>query len=223
MLDYTAEGVRASHDDTLARLKGGAAAIEGLRVHDCDSPERYAEAMARGGAVDGLVALRSEGKIKAVSIGLNDSGVALRMVRGKPAGTFDCVMIAGAWNLIDQDGLELMRECQARGIDVHNAGAFASGILVGGSSYKYGKAPDEVNAKVDKWGKLAVKYATPMPVLAIAFALLPAAVSRLAVGLKSPDEVHQAVAWVDQAASVPPELWREAKAHGLIVDGLELP
>ena len=46
---------------------------------------------------------------------------------GKPPGTFDSIMSAGAWNLIDQDGYELMLECQRRGIKVHNAGIFASG------------------------------------------------------------------------------------------------
>jgi aryl-alcohol dehydrogenase-like predicted oxidoreductase len=198
VLDYTGEGVKRSHADSLKRL--GAAAVEGLRVHDAEDEERFAQAMAPGGGIDALVwvvlyghstpggvlhhsighmphstkystykmsvvvmrngaqpstlnpqpstlnpqpsqpstdepcvwvELRGKGMIKSVSLGMNDPAYVMRMITGKPAGTFDSIMSAGAWNLIDQDGYELMLECQKRGIKVHNAGIFASGLLVG--------------------------------------------------------------------------------------------
>ena len=78
-----------------------------------------------------------------MSLGMNDPTYVRRMISGKPEGTFDSIMSAGAWNLINQDGYELMLECQKRGIKVHNAGIFASGLLVGGSHYKYAPAPAE--------------------------------------------------------------------------------
>lgn len=223
VLDYTAAGVRASREDTRERLGPAADRLHGLRVHDCDEPERYAQAMARGGGVDGLVQLRNEGLIDSVSVGLNDPECVLRMVRARPAGTFDSVMVAGAWNLIDQDALPLLLECQRRGIAVHNAGCFASGILVGGSSYKYGAPPPEVRAKVEAWTALAEQHATPLPVLAIAFALLPAVVTRLAVGVKSAEEIKQNLEWVQQAGKVPAALWHEAKAQGLLAPEVDLP
>ena len=41
-------------------------------------------------------------------------------------------MAAGSWNLIDQDGCELYKECEKRGMYIHNAGIYASGLLVMG-------------------------------------------------------------------------------------------
>ena len=94
--------------------------------------------MAPGvGAVDGMVQLRKEGLIENVSIGMNDAAFVLRMIEGKPKGTFNSVMLAGSWNLLDQSGLEVLKACEARGVDVHNAGVFASGLLVGGATFRY--------------------------------------------------------------------------------------
>ena len=75
---------------------------------------------------------------------MNDPAYTMRMIRGKPRGTFDSIMLAGAWNLLDQDGFEVLLECQRRDIKVHVAGIFASGILVGGSTYKYDVASPEI-------------------------------------------------------------------------------
>lgn len=179
VLDYTGEGVRRSHADSLTRL--GAAAVEGLRVHDAEDEERFAQAMAPGGGVDALVELREKGVIKSVSLGMNDPKYVMRMITGKAPGTFDSIMSAGAWNLIDQDGYALMLECQRRGIKVHNAGIFASGLLVGGSHYKYAPAPAEVLQRRESWTQLADKYGVPLPAVAIAFALSPAVVQKAAV------------------------------------------
>ena len=71
----------------------------------------------------------------------------------KAGNTFDGVMAAGSWNLIDQDGFELYKECEKRGMYIHNAGIYASGLLVGGSTYKYGPADEEVIAKKKRRGE----------------------------------------------------------------------
>jgi hypothetical protein len=136
------------------------------------------------GGVDALVEMRESGIIEAVSLGMNDPHYVKRMLLEKPNGTFDSVMSAGAWNLIDQDGLELMLLCQSRGVKIHNAGIFASGLLVGGDHYKYEKAPAEIIARREKWAALAEKHGVPLPAAAIAFALAPAVVEKAAVGVK---------------------------------------
>jgi D-threo-aldose 1-dehydrogenase len=40
------------------------------------------------------------------------------MLNDNPVGTFDSVMMAGSWNLLDQDGLLVLLECQRRGVKV---------------------------------------------------------------------------------------------------------
>jgi hypothetical protein len=39
----------------------------------------------------------------------------LRLLREAPAATFDNIMLAHGWNLLCQDGLEVMKECAAQG------------------------------------------------------------------------------------------------------------
>jgi len=221
VLDYTGDGVRRSHADSLRRL--GAGAVQGLRVHDAEDEERFAQAMAPGGGIDALVELRSKGAIKSVSLGMNDAAYVLRMLQGKPPGTFDSIMSAGSWNLIDQDGYDLMLECQRRGVKVHNAGIFASGLLVGGSYYKYAPATPEVLERRERWTQLAVKHGVSLPVVAVAFALMPAVVEKAAVGVKSAEEVRMNVEWLRAAPSVPAALWAEAKHLGLLAERVPVP
>jgi D-threo-aldose 1-dehydrogenase len=72
----------------------------------------------KGGGVAELVKLREEGFINEVSLGMNDAYFVQRMLNDNPAGTFDSVMMAGSWNLLDQDGLLVLLECQRRGVKV---------------------------------------------------------------------------------------------------------
>jgi hypothetical protein len=54
----------------------------------------------------------------------------------------------------------------------------------------------------------------------IAFALLPACITKLAVGVKSAEELKQSLEWVGMAGDVPGELWRQAIGEGLIGEEL---
>ncbi len=68
----------------------------------------------------------------------------LRLIRGAPERTFDSALLAGGWNLLTQTGLPCLLECEARGIAVHIAGVFASGLLAvapGNSSATYAYRP----------------------------------------------------------------------------------
>ena len=213
VLDYSAKGFETSHEDSLKRL--GIERIEGLRIHDAETPERF-EAAMEGGGVRALTALRDAGRVSEISLGMNDAAYVLRMLRENPPGTFDSVMMAGAWNLLDQDGYDVLLECQERGVRVHNAGVFASGLLVGGSHYKYGPPPDEVKQRTERWKLLAEEHGVPLPAVAIAFATTPAVVDACAVGVKSPEEVAQTIAWLHLTAEIPTALWSDARARGLL-------
>jgi D-threo-aldose 1-dehydrogenase len=63
---------------------------------------------------------------------------------------------------------------------------------------------------------LARAYDIPLPAIALAFALAPEVVDSCAVGVKSPDEVAQSVAWLADAARVPRQLWLDAFSQGLL-------
>ena len=58
-------------------------------------------------------------------------------------GTFDSALLAGGWNLLSQAGAPCLAACAARGVAVHVAGVFASGLLVDPTegTYAYQRAP----------------------------------------------------------------------------------
>merc|ERR1711998_740926 len=215
---YSRAGILESFRQSCERLKLDR--LHCLRLHDCENEARFKEATEEGG-IEAMLELRAQGKIREVSMGFNSSDYLLRFVRMYPAGTFDNIMMAGCFNLIDQDGLELLRECQARGTKVTNVGVFASGVLVGGSTYKYGPAPPEVLDKKEAWRALAEKYGCTLQQVAVNFALLPDCVEMVAFGCKAAERVASNVDLVGK--DVPVELWQEAKAAGLLIDEVPLP
>ena len=132
---YTHEGIVESVKQSKQRLQRDF--IDCLRLHDAEDEERYAEATAPGAAIETMVELKKKGEIGEVSLGMNSSEFLFRFVKKYPAGTFDNIMMAGCWNLIDQDGYDLLVECQNKNIKVTNVGIFASGLLAGSTHYKY--------------------------------------------------------------------------------------
>lgn len=216
--DYTREGIMESFRQSCERLKVDK--IHCMRLHDAENEDRFNECTEQGG-IDALVELRSQGKIKEISMGFNSSEYLLKFLRKYPAGTFDNIMMAGCWNLIDTDGLELLQECQARGTKVANVGIFASGVLVGGSTYKYGPAPQWVLERKEAWKSLAEKYGFTLMQVAMNFALLPDCVENVAFGCKAAERVKGNIDLLGK--QVPVELWREAKEAGLIAADVPLP
>jgi len=216
--DYTADGIRESFRQSCARLRCSKLAM--LRLHDAEGEERFAAA-ARGGAVEAMLELRKGGQVAEIGLGMGSAEYALRYLRKYPTGTFDSLMLAGCWNLIDQDGLEVLEECQRLGVRVLNVGVFASGILWGGQHYKYGAIPAAVRDKAKAWQFLAAEFGFTLPEVAVAFALLPAVVERVAVGCSTPEEVECNVALCGK--HVPAALWQAAKLRGLLAPGVPMP
>ncbi len=68
---------------------------------------------------------------------MNDHGFALKILKSCPKNTFNSILLAGCWNLIDQTGTDVFDFCKNNNIETQNAGIFASGMLVGGKNYKY--------------------------------------------------------------------------------------
>lgn len=222
VFDYSEIGACKSHRDSLQRLN--CSQVYGLRVHDCENEESFlATVDPRDGGLQALVKLREAGEIADVSIGVNNSDYALRILKDVPSGTLNSIMIAGCWNLLEQQSscLELLIKCQLRGIQVHIAGVFASGILVGGTTYRYSAASSDLIHKTLQWMELAQSYDVPLPAVAIAFALLPKCVEAIAVGVKSVEELRSVCAWM--RTSVPVQLFYDARARGLLESFVPLP
>lgn len=239
--DYTGTGARSSFQDSLARM--GLTSIHGLRIHDPNDNElnskpdfvlgdEVAVALSDDGIVQELRKMREEGLIKEVSLGMNCDGSSshqgapgeiVRLIRGAGPGTFDTAMLAGGWNLLCQDGLPCLLECQRFGIRALVAGTFASGLLVGVDRYAYNPAPEPMKEKARRWKDLAEKHGTTLPAVAVAFAALPTCVSRVALGMATVEQVEMNLAIIAESKRVPAAIWAEAKAEGLLDEAVPVP
>ena len=204
--DFSGTGAVKSLEESLERL--GLDRVDLLHLHDPD--DHYADAVA--GALPALASMRDEGRIGAVSVGMNQAPMLADFVR---TGMVDCVLLAGRYTLIDQGGLdELLPLCADRGVSVIAAGVFNSGILAGGSTFNYGPAPDEVRARVDAVRAVCDRHGVPLRAAALQFPLRHPVIACVLVGMRSPSEVSDAVEMLGFA--IPDALWHDLETAGLI-------
>ena len=195
--DFSADGVRRSLAESLERL--GMDRVDIVYVHDPD--EAVDQAIAE--AIPALVALRAEGVISAVGVGMNQWQAPLRFVRETD---IDVVMLAGRWTLLDRSGEPLLNECLERGVSVVAAAPFNSGILARswpreGANYDYGSAPKEILERARVLARICESAGTALPTAALQYPLRHPAVATVVVGLRSPEEVAQASAGLAQPLS----------------------
>lgn len=228
ILDYSDEGVEQSFHDSLSRLwftrkNNGRNRLVSLRVHDAESASRLKQ-VCHGGGVHKLRELRDKRLIDEVSIGMCDPKYILQLIKKSPKNTFDSVMMASSWNLLDptREGMEVLHLCQEQGIKVHLAGVFASGMLVGKDSYRYSKPSPQKQRLAQRWTELCERYSLPLPAVALAFAMMPQVVSKVAVGVRSPEELEQCCYWAE-SFYVPLALWEEAVSTGLLPEWIPIP
>lgn len=224
--DYSYDGAMRSFEDSLQRL--GVASVDIALIHDINRrwqgdllEQRYGEAMK--GAYKALAKLRSEGVVKAIGVGVNDVDVLMRCTRD---GDFDCFMLAGRYTLLDQTALpELLPECARRGIGILLAGPYNSGILATGAqpgaTFWYSEAPPEVMDRVRRIEAVCARHKVPLAAAALQFPLGHKALASVVAGLRSAEEVNQALSWMRLA--IPSEFWRELRQENLIDPAAPLP
>jgi D-threo-aldose 1-dehydrogenase len=214
--DFSAEGVRASHRESLDRL--GLKRVDVLHLHDPD--DHYAQAVSE--ALPALVELRRDGSIGAVSAGMNQSAMLTEFAR---TGLFDCFLLAGRYSLLDQSGLaDLLPECERRGLSVIVGGVFNSGVLADprpGASYDYRPAPPAVIAKAQAMARVCERYGVPLRAAALQFPLGHPAVAAVLVGMRSAAEAADAVAMA--RVEIPGALWRDLVAAWLLDPSVPVP
>ncbi|WP_167474065.1 aldo/keto reductase [Nocardia arthritidis] len=201
-LDYSADGVRRSVEQSLRRLRLDR--VDTLLVHDPD--DHQAQALAE--AIPALARMRAEGLTSGIGVGVNHVAVALRFVREAP---IDELMIAGRYTLLDRRAEdELLPECAARGIRVLVAGVLNSGVLVNPEQrpvFDYRPAAAEIVERARALARLCAKYEVPLRAAALQFPGRHAAVHATVLGAGSRDEIADSIAMLE--FPVPDELWDE--------------
>jgi len=219
--DYSASAMRRSLEDSLQRL--GLARLDVLFVHDCDAASHGpAAGSVRRQVIDqalpALQALKAEGLIRAVGLGVNDVQIVLDVLR---EAELDALMLAGRYSLLDHSALpELLPLCTARGVRIALGGAFNSGLLATGARSggvaRFNYAP-AAQAWVERTAQIEVvcdAHRVPLRAAALQFPLAHPAVDVVMVGARSAAEWQDALAMVQQP--IPPAFWGELRAAGLL-------
>jgi D-threo-aldose 1-dehydrogenase len=220
VVDYSYDGTMRSVEQSLLRL--GTDRLDLLLIHDVDVwthgvdaiEDRFREAMA--GAYVALDQLRSEGVVAGIGIGVNEAEMCVRFAL---AGSFDTMLLAGRYSLLEQPALaQFLPLAQQQGMGVLLGGVFNSGILasgaVAGAKYNYQDAPPQILEKVARIQRVCDAHGVALPTAALHFALGHPAVASVVLGAQSPQEVERNVASL--ASVVPAALWSDLKAEQLL-------
>jgi D-threo-aldose 1-dehydrogenase len=226
--DYSAAGVRRSVEDSLQRL--GLDRLDAAFVHDCDAATHGANADAvRRQVIDeglaALQALKREGVIHAIGLGVNDVKIVLDVLR---EADLDVLLLAGRYSLLDHSALpELLPLCVQRGVRIALGGAFNSGLLATGTRgggvarFDYAPAAREWVERTARIEALCDTHGMPLRAAALQFPLAHPAIDIVMVGARSAAEWQDAMAMAQHP--IPAAFWRDLRAAGLLPDAAPTP
>jgi D-threo-aldose 1-dehydrogenase len=220
VVDYSYDGTMRSVEQSLLRL--GTDRLDLLLIHDVDVwthgidaiEQRFREAME--GAYVALDRLRGEGVVAGIGVGVNEAEMCVRFAQ---AGSFDTMLLAGRYSLLEQPALaQFLPLAQQQGIGVLLGGVFNSGILatgaVSGAKYNYQDAPPHILDRVADIQRVCDAHGVALPTAALHFALGHPAVASVVLGAQNPQEVERNVAAL--SSKVPSALWTDLKAQHLL-------
>ena len=214
VFDFSYDGTLRSVEESLQRL--GLDRVDVLHIHDPD--DHFEEALK--GAYPALDRLRAEGVIGAVGAGMNQWQMLNRFAS---EADFDCFLLAGRYTLLDQSAsAELMPQAEKRGIAIIAAGVFNSGVLADpqpNSRFNYRPAPPELIAKARQIEAVCARHGVRLKTAAVQFPRAHPAVPTVLIGSRTAAQVEENVGGFE--APIPPQLWQELKAEGLL--GPEVP
>ena len=221
--DYSYDGVMRSFEDSLQRM--GVSRIDILLLHDIGEFQHgkalndtlFVDAMS--GGYKALDELRSAGDIKAIGLGVNEKEVCQQAMQH---GHWDAFLLAGRYTLLEQAPLDdLFPACREAGTSIILGGPFNSGILAGGDTWNYAKAPADVIERVKAIADVCASHQVPLPAAALQFPLGSERVSSVIPGPRSAAQMHQIIEWFDM--SIPKALWSDLLSQGLLHPDSPLP
>jgi D-threo-aldose 1-dehydrogenase len=128
-----------------------------------------------------------------------------------PLFPLDCILLAGRYTLLEQDGSRgIMEEALRRSVSILAAGPYNSGLLgdarMPGATYNYTAVDPETLARAQRIYDLCAAERVDVGAAALQFPLAHPAVATVVAGLRSVEEVRSAVARM--TAKLPTSLWR---------------
>jgi len=223
VFDYSYDAIMRSYEDSLQRL--GLNRIDILYVHDIGTATHGLEGnkpfwkQLETGGYRALQELKSSGRISAIGLGVNEWEV---LMDAFALGDWDVFLLAGRYTLLEQTSLDpFLNTCVQRGASVVAAAPFNSGVLVGGSTWNYVKAPQDVLDRVRAIEGVCAEFGVPLPAAALQFPLTHPAVCSVLPGPRSPQELDGILDW--WRVDIPVALWTALREEGLVAAGTPLP
>jgi D-threo-aldose 1-dehydrogenase len=194
--DYSADAIEEALAGSLQRLGTGHVDIVyvhdiGTMTHGAANARHYENLMATG--LPYLQRLKAEGKIGAIGIGVNESAIAIEILKAQP---LDVILLAGRWTLLDREGeAELVPLARDRGTSLVLGGIYNSGILALGAKpgawFNYQPASEAILAQVRDLEARAAAEGATLPQAALQFGLTRPGVASVLVGTASIPQLEQ--------------------------------
>jgi D-threo-aldose 1-dehydrogenase len=221
--DYTYDGVMRSYEDSLQRL--GVDKIDVLLLHDIGEMQHGPElnkklfADAMSGGYKALDELRSSGEIQAIGLGVNEREVCIAAMEH---GHWDTFLLAGRYTLLEQDPLHnLLADCEKTGTGIILGGPYNSGLLAGGDTWNYAKAPADIMAKAQAIAKVCESHNVPLAAAALQFPLGHPLVASVIPGARSQLQTEQNIEMFNM--TIPSSLWTDLQNEKLLDADAPLP
>lgn len=226
--DYGYDGVMRSFEDSLQRL--GLERIDILLTHDIGVLTHGPEHEGRlreflDGGYRALDALRAQGLIGAIGLGVNETAVCEQVMRH---GRFDCFLLAGRYTLLEQGALDrFFPLCLEHGAEVVIGGPYNSGVLAVGSkggaraTYDYAEAPSDLLQRVAAIEEVCAAFDVGLAAAALQFVLAHPAVASVIPG--ATETAHVGFAAEALGAPIPDAFWAQLKALGLLRQDAPVP
>ncbi len=214
--DFSYDGVMRSVEESLVRL--GLDRIDILLVHD---PDEHHDAAVTG-AFRALQRLRTDGSVKAIGAGMNQSEMLMRFAQAVPV---DCFLLAGRYTLLDQGALTtLFPICEKQNIAIILGGIYNSGILAnpyGSAKFNYEDADSTLVARARELDALCRRHDTELKAVAIQFCLAHPAITVALQGARSAQEAAENISMAQ--TPIPDAFWKELRASNLVDRRAPLP
>jgi D-threo-aldose 1-dehydrogenase len=226
VFDYSYDGVMRSFDSSLERL--GVDYVDVLLLHDIgrfthgqQHPQRLRQALDE--ALPAMAELKASGACRAIGIGVNEVAVCLELM---PLFPLDCILLAGRYTLLEQDGTwEIMEEALRRSVAILAAGPYNSGLLGDarkpGATYNYSAVDPATLGRAQRIYDVCAAEHVDVGAAALQFPLAHPAVATVVAGLRSVGEVRSAVARL--TARLPASLWARLREEGLLAPKVMVP
>lgn len=221
--DYTGPAIERSFEDSLQRL--GTDKIDILLIHDIgvvthgDRSAHYWSQLVDGGGFKAIDRLRASGAVKAIGLGVNEWEIIAKVMNYLD---LDVSLLAGRYTLLEQKSLSpFLDDCIKAGHAIVIGGPFNSGILAGGTTFNYERAPVEVVERVKALRAVCDEFGVALPAAALQFPLAHPAVVSCVPGGRTVAELEQNVALVE--TPIPAEFWAALKARGLLAEAAPVP